>query len=53
MPASVGEQMSALLPRGELVVVPRAGHLPWHEQPGCIAEVLATLKSSVVQRPLM
>ncbi len=51
MPASVGEQMSALLPRGELVVVPRAGHLPWHEQPGCIADVLATLKSSVVQRP--
>jgi proline iminopeptidase len=48
MPARVGEEMAGLLPRGELVVVPGAGHLPWHEQPGCIAEVLTALKSAAI-----
>jgi len=47
MPTSVAQEMTRLLPRGQLVVVPGAGHLPWHEQPGCIAEVLAALKSSL------
>ena len=48
MPASVAEEMTALLPHGDLVVVPGAGHLPWHEQPGCIADVLAALRPLVV-----
>ncbi len=47
MPTSVAQEMTRLLPRCELVVVPGAGHLPWHEQPGCIAEVLAALRSSI------
>jgi proline iminopeptidase len=48
MPTSVAEEMTALLPQGDLVVVPGAGHLPWHEQPGCIANVLAALRPLVV-----
>jgi proline iminopeptidase len=48
MPTSVAEEMTALLPQGDLVVVPGAGHLPWHEQPGCIADVLAALRPLVV-----
>lgn len=43
MPVSQGEQTAALLPNGELDVVPGAGHLPWHEQPGCVARALARL----------
>jgi proline iminopeptidase len=41
MPLSQGRQTAALLPAAEVVVVPAAGHLPWHEQPGCVADALA------------
>jgi pimeloyl-ACP methyl ester carboxylesterase len=40
MPLDVGKETAALIPRSETVVVPRAGHLPWHEQPGCLSQVL-------------
>jgi proline iminopeptidase len=43
MPVSQGEQTAALIPAAEVIVVPAAGHLPWHEQPGCIAAALARL----------
>jgi pimeloyl-ACP methyl ester carboxylesterase len=29
-----------LIPGSELIVVAGSGHLPWHEQPGCLAAVL-------------
>src|SRR6266571_8829864 len=32
-----------LLPASEVVIVPAAGHLPWHEQPGCVADALSRL----------
>jgi pimeloyl-ACP methyl ester carboxylesterase len=41
MPVSQGQQTAALLPSAEAVVIPGAGHLPWHEQPGCVAAALA------------
>jgi pimeloyl-ACP methyl ester carboxylesterase len=41
MPVSQGEATAALLSRAEVRVVPAAGHLPWHEQPGCVAAALA------------
>jgi proline iminopeptidase len=41
MPVSQGEATAALLSRAEVRVVPEAGHLPWHEQPGCVAAALA------------
>jgi proline iminopeptidase len=41
MPVSQGEQTAALMPAAEVVLVPGAGHLPWHEQPGCVAAALA------------
>jgi pimeloyl-ACP methyl ester carboxylesterase len=40
MPVSQGEQTAALLPAAQVVVVPDAGHMPWHEQPGCVAAAL-------------
>jgi len=43
MPVSQGERTAALLPRAEVQVVPAAGHLPWHEQPGCVAAALARI----------
>lgn len=44
MPVSQGRQTAALLPVAEVTVVPGAGHLPWHEQPGCVAAALARIR---------
>lgn len=44
MPPSQGEQTAALLPANEVRVIPGAGHLPWHEQPGCLRAALARLR---------
>jgi pimeloyl-ACP methyl ester carboxylesterase len=44
MPVSQGQQTAALLPTAEVTVVPGAGHLPWHEQPGCVAAALARIR---------
>jgi proline iminopeptidase len=44
MPVSQGQQTAALLPDAEVVVVAGAGHLPWHERPGCVASALATIR---------
>jgi proline iminopeptidase len=41
MPVSQGEATAARLSRSEVHLVPAAGHLPWHEQPGCVAAALA------------
>jgi pimeloyl-ACP methyl ester carboxylesterase len=49
MPVSQGQQTAALLPDAEVVVVPGAGHLPWHEQPGCVAGALAAVRSRAGQ----
>jgi proline iminopeptidase len=38
MPVAQGEQTAALLLGAEVRVVPGAGHLPWHERPGCVAD---------------
>jgi proline iminopeptidase len=40
MPVSYGEAAAALIPGAEVIIVPGAGHLPWHEQPGCVADAL-------------
>jgi pimeloyl-ACP methyl ester carboxylesterase len=45
MPVSQGEQTAALIPSARVQVIPGAGHLPWHERPGCVAEALATLRT--------
>jgi pimeloyl-ACP methyl ester carboxylesterase len=43
MPVSQGEQTAALLPDAEVMIVPDAGHLPWVERPGCVADALSKL----------
>jgi len=44
MPVSQGRQTAALLPTAEVTVVPAAGHLPWHEEPGCVAAALGRIR---------
>jgi pimeloyl-ACP methyl ester carboxylesterase len=41
-----GEEAAALIPSAQVAVIPAAGHLPWIEHPGCIADVLATLRAT-------
>jgi pimeloyl-ACP methyl ester carboxylesterase len=43
LPFAVSEQTAKLLPRSQLTIVADAGHLPWHEQPGCVRAALARL----------
>jgi len=42
MPLTQGEEAAALIPSAQVRKIPAAGHLPWVEHPGCIADVLAT-----------
>jgi proline iminopeptidase len=43
IPVAVSEQTAELLPKSQITIVPGAGHLPWHEQPGCVRAALARL----------
>lgn len=43
IPCAVSEQTAALLPKSRLTIIPDAGHLLWHEQPGCVRAALARL----------
>ena len=51
MPLSQGEETAALFPSAEVQVIAAAGHLPWHEQPGCVAEALARLRTLTGEMP--
>jgi|SRR5580658_4273156 proline iminopeptidase len=44
MPLSQGQRTAALLPASQVHVVPAAGHLPWHEAPGCVAAALTEVR---------
>jgi proline iminopeptidase len=43
IPVAVSEQTAELLPQSQITIVRDAGHLPWHEQPGCVQAALARL----------
>lgn len=47
MPVSQGEQTAALIPGAQVRVIQGAGHLPWHEQPGCIGEALVSVQDRI------
>jgi len=47
MPVSQGEQTAALLPASEVRIIAGAGHLPWHEQPGCLRAALDRVREIV------
>lgn len=43
MPVKQGQSTALLLPQAEVRIVPEAGHLPWHEKPGCVAAALTQI----------
>jgi proline iminopeptidase len=45
MPVTQGEEAAALIPSAQVRTIPAAGHLPWVEHPGCIADALASLRT--------
>jgi proline iminopeptidase len=45
IPVTQGEQAAALIPSAEVRVMPAAGHLPWVEHPGCVADALADIQA--------
>jgi pimeloyl-ACP methyl ester carboxylesterase len=47
MPVSQGEQTAALIAGAEVRIIPAAGHLPWYEQPGCVAAALASIQEAL------
>jgi pimeloyl-ACP methyl ester carboxylesterase len=47
MPVSQGEQTAALIPGAEVRIIQGAGHLPWHERPGCVADALASVQRRI------
>jgi pimeloyl-ACP methyl ester carboxylesterase len=49
MPLSQGEQTAALIPAAEVRVIPAAGHLPWYEQPGCIAAAMTAVHDRLAE----
>jgi proline iminopeptidase len=49
MPLSQGEQTAALIPGAEVRVIPSAGHLPWHEQPGSVAEAITAVQQRLAE----
>jgi len=49
MPVSQGQQTAALMPAAEVNVIPGAGHLPWHVQPGCVAAALAKVRERAAE----
>jgi proline iminopeptidase len=44
-PALAGQPTAAAMPRAEVRLIPAAGHLPWHEQPGCVAAALDRVRT--------
>ncbi len=51
MPVSQGQRTAALMSAAEVNVIPDAGHLLWHEQPGCVAAALARARERAVGGP--
>lgn len=43
IPFAVSQQTAGMLPESQITIIPGAGHLPWHEQPGCVRAALARL----------
>lgn len=43
LPVESGTETAAAFPRGSATGVPQAGHFPWVEQPGCVADALVRL----------
>ncbi len=47
MPVTQGEQTAALIGGAEVRIIAAAGHLPWFEQPGCVAAALASIQAAL------
>jgi proline iminopeptidase len=47
VPHRCGESTAATMPDAEVSVIAGAGHLPWHEHPGCVAAALERLRGRI------
>jgi proline iminopeptidase len=47
IPHRCAEATAASMPDAEVTLVADAGHLPWHEHPGCVAASLARLRARI------
>jgi proline iminopeptidase len=47
VPHRCGEATAAQIPDAEVSLIAGAGHLPWHEQPGCVAAALERLRTRI------
>jgi pimeloyl-ACP methyl ester carboxylesterase len=47
VPHRCGEATAATIPDAEVALIAGAGHLPWHEHPGCVADALGRLCSRI------
>jgi pimeloyl-ACP methyl ester carboxylesterase len=50
MPVTQGEEAAALIPSAQIRTIPAAGHLPWVEHPGCIADALANIRATMADQ---
>jgi proline iminopeptidase len=50
IPNVQGEQAAALIRSAQVRVIPAAGHLPWVEYPGCVADALADIRAATADR---
>jgi proline iminopeptidase len=47
VPHRCGEATAATMPDAEVSLIAGAGHLPWHEHPGCVAAALGRLSKRI------
>lgn len=47
IPNRCGKGTAETMPDAEVTLIADAGHLPWHEQPGCIAAALERLRGRI------
>ncbi|WP_325104879.1 alpha/beta hydrolase [Segeticoccus sp.] len=50
LPLEAGLETARLLPLAHTSVIPNAGHLPWHEHPGCVREALTRVAELLSHR---
>lgn len=51
IPTANAMHAASTMPNAEVTVIPRAGHLPLYEQPGCVAAALSQFSQRLDRVP--